>query len=566
MIITCPECATRYDLEDDRFLPNGRSVRCTACGESWFVPAPEPIEALSMERAVRPPRDERDAYGADSDARSRGEERRDHARDQKKTSSRLNIRIEDADGEEKPDLLPPRDEKGRFLSRSAYGKGEDDCDQRRSEPRFDDAMDREDFDDDNDSLFESPVSRVKRTNKEESRRDSRDDDRLNDREQARFRDRSEPRNNSAREEDEDVPPKGWRKGKQFYVEDDGEEEDRSPRSFFSRGKKPKADREEEDRSFFRSKKRDKNDDKDHERDGLRFGDMDGFEDDYEQYETARTRRASGRRPTRESSYDDYDEDENRYADNYDTEEDDIVPGEATIVDADWEDVEDIRNDSLYPGRGFGKRVREERRRSTAVARMEDVRRFEPAMFDEEFFASLRVTPRELERAVTKARRRAESREKNRMTPWRAFGWSAWVAAIAGAAYAVVAYRDEIVKVAPSAAEAYAVVGIETDQTGLKIEDVRHRLAMSTGGPMIEITGALRNQGSDALDAPLLQAEALGPRGELLARWTFTPAEPTVSGNDAVEFVTRNLAPEGVSEVALSFAPAQSALGVPDSDT
>jgi hypothetical protein len=183
------------------------------------------------------------------------------------------------------------------------------------------------------------------------------------------------------------------------------------------------------------------------------------------------------------------------------------------------------------------------------------------MFDEEFFASLRVTPRELEKAVRKARRRAESRDKNRLTPWRAFGWSAWVAAVAGAAYAVVAYRDEIVKVAPSAAEAYAVVGIETDPFGLKIENVRHRLAMSTNGPVIEITGSLRNQGVAAIDAPLLQAEALGPRGELLARWTFTPEEPTVSGEDAIEFMTRNAAPDGVAEVALSFAPAESAISV-----
>ncbi|MEM9014556.1 MAG: zinc-ribbon domain-containing protein, partial [Pseudomonadota bacterium] len=43
MIITCPECATRYNVEDDRFLPDGHSVRCTNCGVSWFVPAPEAL-------------------------------------------------------------------------------------------------------------------------------------------------------------------------------------------------------------------------------------------------------------------------------------------------------------------------------------------------------------------------------------------------------------------------------------------------------------------------------------------------------------------------------------------
>jgi predicted Zn finger-like uncharacterized protein len=46
MIITCPACATRYDVDDDRFQPDGRSVRCAECAESWFVPAPTPVENL----------------------------------------------------------------------------------------------------------------------------------------------------------------------------------------------------------------------------------------------------------------------------------------------------------------------------------------------------------------------------------------------------------------------------------------------------------------------------------------------------------------------------------------
>jgi len=44
MIITCPNCETRYEVDEERFHPDGRSVRCAECAESWFVPAPEPIE------------------------------------------------------------------------------------------------------------------------------------------------------------------------------------------------------------------------------------------------------------------------------------------------------------------------------------------------------------------------------------------------------------------------------------------------------------------------------------------------------------------------------------------
>ena len=38
MILTCPECATRYDIDSAKFPAAGRKVRCKKCSHVWFQP------------------------------------------------------------------------------------------------------------------------------------------------------------------------------------------------------------------------------------------------------------------------------------------------------------------------------------------------------------------------------------------------------------------------------------------------------------------------------------------------------------------------------------------------
>ncbi|MDR3513278.1 MAG: DUF3426 domain-containing protein [Caulobacteraceae bacterium] len=44
MILTCPDCATRYVVDDQRIGPQGRAVRCAACGARWTAMPEEPLD------------------------------------------------------------------------------------------------------------------------------------------------------------------------------------------------------------------------------------------------------------------------------------------------------------------------------------------------------------------------------------------------------------------------------------------------------------------------------------------------------------------------------------------
>src|SRR5437870_2243727 len=54
MILTCPECATSYFVDDGKIPAAGREVRCAACSTRWTATPSKASDTIELETPLAP--------------------------------------------------------------------------------------------------------------------------------------------------------------------------------------------------------------------------------------------------------------------------------------------------------------------------------------------------------------------------------------------------------------------------------------------------------------------------------------------------------------------------------
>ena len=157
-----------------------------------------------------------------------------------------------------------------------------------------------------------------------------------------------------------------------------------------------------------------------------------------------------------------------------------------------------------------------------------------------------------DRKVTEWRIAQLRRARRRMTPTKMAGWLALGTMLVGLAYTGIFHRETVAAVWPRAGEMYAALGGIDRAPALTIDRVAHRFAVSTQGPVVELSGFLRHDGDTPVAAPVLRADALDGAGVILSSWAFRVDGPArLSPMSETPFRTRALTPVGTKDVALS---------------
>jgi predicted Zn finger-like uncharacterized protein len=121
-------------------------------------------------------------------------------------------------------------------------------------------------------------------------------------------------------------------------------------------------------------------------------------------------------------------------------------------------------------------------------------------------------------------------------------WAGMAAAMASLLVAAVIFRIDVVRLWPSAAGAYAAVGLPVNNVGLVIESLKAEPSLEDGHAAVTISGVLRNIQDRPVSAPPLRLSLLNGQGKRVAGKIAAAADPLIPPGETRHFAITILDP------------------------
>lgn len=151
------------------------------------------------------------------------------------------------------------------------------------------------------------------------------------------------------------------------------------------------------------------------------------------------------------------------------------------------------------------------------------------------------------------RQRAFLRQKVREAAATGAVWAALGGAFVVMAGVMLLMRQDVARLWPRTAGAYAMIGLPVNLVGLAIEDQHARPALKDGHAAVIVTGALRNIRDRAVTAPKLRISLLNAAGQPMQVKIADPGDALIPPGEARHFVVDMLDPPvSATDVEVAF--------------
>ena len=141
---------------------------------------------------------------------------------------------------------------------------------------------------------------------------------------------------------------------------------------------------------------------------------------------------------------------------------------------------------------------------------------------------------------TFAARRAS--RASRRSRWPLPGLPIAILALIALNAALIAWRADVVRVAPQTASLYAAIGLPVNLRGLSFADVTTATETHDGVQVLVVEGTIASASARVVEVPRLRFSVRNPGGQEVYTWTALPARSLLAPGETLAFRSRLASP------------------------